>query len=347
MTKGGGNAPAHGQNKRTMASCLDTLIGDDNGCATRTGRLYLKDIGITENFLSAILNKEDASTSTFMADRRRLATEYVTSAVLKHYNKNIIGRTFVDAARIGRYADTEQLVNGDASYLHGFVIDVCTPVTNTKLLISRIDFYGETTGDVTVTIYNLKDGTVVSTQTIDAVAGQMSSVEVDIEVQCMRERLRLLVVSDQDVYYKSTLYEGCATCRGYQYRNGVIEARQYVIDPADKKIAANLLPGTDTGGLSVIASVQCDIGAWLCDIKGALALPLLYCLGREIYTMALYNFERYGIQNVRKQDVKDRRDELEAHFVTAMNELFETAITPNDGLCFTCNDRVTTGVILP
>lgn len=331
-----------------MASCLDDLIGDDNGCATRTGRLYLRDIGIPETFIAAILNKEDQGTNSFMADRRRLATEYVTNDVLTHYDKNIIGRTFVDAARIGRYADTEVLVNGDADYLHGMVIDVCTPATNTKLLISRIEFYGETTGPVTVTLYDLRDGSTITTETITAVAGQLASVDVDIVIQCRRERRRILIVTDQDVYYKSTLTNGgCATCPKSYYSNGVIEARQHMIDPDDKKIPANLMPSSDCGGLSVTATVQCDTLAWLCEVKASLALPLLYCLGREIYTMAMYNFERYGIQNLRRQDVEKRRDEMEAYYAKAMSDLFGTVLTPNDGLCFTCDDRTTTGIILP
>ena len=34
----------------------------------------------------------------------------------------------------------------------------------------------------------------------------------------------------------------------------------------------------------------------------------------RIFTIALYNFDRYGIQNLRKQDVEKRRDEFEAHY---------------------------------
>jgi hypothetical protein len=330
-----------------MASCLDTIIGDDNGFTTRSGRLYLKDVGIPESFITAILNKEDKSTSTFMADRRRLASEYVSRDVLTHFDRNLTGRTFIDADRIGKYPNLESLVNGDPDVLHGMVIEVCTPASNTRLMISKIEFYGETTGDVVVTLYDLRDGTVIATETLDAVAGQVCTLETDIVIQCGRERKRVLIVTDQDVYYTSTLTNGCASCARGQYTNGVLKAQQYTIDPDDKKVAANLLPGQDCGGLSVIASVECDTLGWLCEIKASLALPLLYCLAREIYDMALYNFERYGMQNLRKQDVEKRRDEFEAHYVKSMNDLFNTMPVPNDGLCFVCDHRTTTGIVLP
>ena len=129
-------------------SCLDGLIGDDFGCATRTGRLYLKDIGITEDFIAAILNKSDQSTSSFMDDRRRHATAAIPASLVGHYADRIIQRTFVDRDRLGRYPETEVLVTGDVTYAQGRLIEVCTPASNTRLLVTTIEFYGETTGDV-------------------------------------------------------------------------------------------------------------------------------------------------------------------------------------------------------
>jgi hypothetical protein len=331
-----------------MASCLDNLIGDDNGCATRTGRLYLKDIGIPETFIADILNKEDQSTGTFMADRRRLAAEYVSNDVLTHLAPNVIGRTFVDSDRVGMYADTEELVNGDVNYWHGLVLEVCTPATNTKLLVSKLEFYGETTGPVVVTFKDLRDGSTLATETIDAIAGQVSTLEVDLVFQNARERKRIFVYTDQDVYYKSTLTGGgCVSCRSGHYKNGVLEARQYMLPVGDKAIWNNLVPASDTGGLSIIASVQCDTLGWLCELKGSLALPLLYFMGWQIFDLALNNFQRYGIKDLRKQDVEKRRDEFQAHYGKAMSDLFEGMIIPQDGLCFTCDKRVTSGVLLP
>lgn len=328
-------------------SCLDGLIGDDNGCTTRTGRLYLKDIGITEEFISMILKKEDPSTTTFMADRRRLATEYVTRDVLTHYDKSIIGTTFIDRDRLGRYPDSEVLLTGDATYAQGIMLDLSTPASNTRLLISRLEFYGETTGPVVVTFHDLRDGTVIATETIDAVAGQVSTLDVDITVQCLRERKRVLVTTDQDVYYRSSINTGCSSCSKGGYDRGVLKARSMRVLNADKKIYANLIPAQDCGGLSIIATVECDSYGWLCEVKASLALPLLYMLGHEIFSMALYNFERWGIQNLRKDDVKARREELAAHYSKSMDDLFRTMPIPQDPYCFVCDTKTTTGVILP
>ncbi len=328
-------------------SCLDGLIGDDNGCATRTGRLYLRDIGITEDFIGAILKKEDASSSSFMADRRRLATEFVTRDVLTHYDKQIIGATFIDRDRVGKYPDTETLLTGDASYAQGIMLEVCTPNSNTRLLVTRVEFYGETTGDVVVTFHDLRDGTVLATKTIDAIAGQVSTIEVDLAFQCLREKKRILITTDQDVYYRSQLGSNCPKCAKGSYDKGILKGRSMRVLTSDKYIYNNMLPAQDCGGLSVIATVECDSYGWLCEVKASLALPLIYLLGYEIFTMALYNFERYNIQNLRKQDVVNRRDELKALYGKSMDDLFRTMPLPNDPYCFACDSRTSTGVILP
>lgn len=329
-------------------SCLDGLIGDDFGCATRTGRLYLNDIGITEDFIAAILNKSDQSTSSFMEDRRRHATAAIPASLVGHYADRIIQKTFIDRDRIGRYPEDEVLVTGDATYAQGILIEVCTPASNTRLLVTTIEFYGETTGPVVATFHDLRDGTVLATETLTAVAGQVATLDVDLAFQCFREKKRILVTTDQDVYYRANITgTGCKACANGGVDRGVMKARPQRILNSDKKIGANLLPAQDTGGLSIIATVQCDPYAWICEAKAAVALPLLYFMGWDIFTLALNNYQRWGIQNMRKDDIASRAEQLGALYNEAMDNLYNTMPIPYDGVCFACNRRTSSGVLIP
>ena len=330
-----------------MASCLDNLIGQDNGCTSTTGTLYLKDIGITQEFINGLLSKHNAGPEDFMAERRRLAAEYVTRDVVNHLDRFLIGRTFVDHDRLGKWPDNEQLVSADAGYSNGILVEVCTPSSNTALHISRIEFYGETTGPVEVTVFDLRDGSTVTTVELDAVAGQLASAEVDITVQVRREKVRLFVTTDQDTFYRAQMSQGCSACKPTQFRRGPLEARSVRFLTTDKKVYANVATAQNTGGLSVVASVSCDHAAMLCEMKSAMALPLIYALGREVFNVALYNFERWGIKDMRKDDVKERRDELEALYAKSMGDVLKWIQVPSDPSCFLCDKKVTTGVILP
>jgi len=329
-------------------SCFDTLIGQDNGCATTSGTLYLKDIGITNDFITALVAKHNATTEDWMAERRRLATEYVIRDAVNHYGNRTIPRTFVDNQRLGKYPDTEVIETAEAGYLHGVLIDVCTPASNTKLHITGIDFFGDTTGDVTVTVYDLSDGTTVATETVAATADAIGSLAVDISLPCYRQRKRFLVTTDQTTFYRATMSgNACRSCAVDRCDFGVLEARSVRILSADRKVYANTTNTTNDGGLSLTVSLECDHGAWLCEMKAAMGLSLLYCLGREIFTAALYNFERWGIQNLRREDVEGRRDELEALYSKAMGDFLKWMPLPRDPLCFVCDSRTSTGVILP
>jgi hypothetical protein len=330
-----------------MASCLDSLIGQDNGCASTTGTLYLKDIGITQEFITTLLAKHNANTADFMAERRRLASEYVVRDVVNHLDRFLIGRTFVDHDRLGKWPDTEALTTSDAGYHNGVLVEVCTPASNTVLSLTRIEFYGETTGPVEVTVYDLKDGSVVEQFDVDAVAGQVASVEVNINLQVRREKRRLFVTTDQDTFYKATMSAGCPSCKPTHYRHGPLDARSVRFLTTDKKVYANVATAPNTGGLSVVASVSCDHAAMLCEMKSAMALPLIYALGREVFTTALYNFDRWGIKDIRKDDVEKRRDELEALYSKSMADVLKWIAVPNDPSCFVCDKKISTGVILP
>lgn len=329
-------------------NCLDGLIADDNSCTSTTGVLRLRDIGISETFIGKLLGADDKSTTTFMEDRRRIASEYVVRDVLRHYNKSIIPRTFVDRDRVGRWTEPTKLDTGSNLYRHGMVIEVCAPASNLRIDISRIEFFGNTTGDVDVDVHDMLSGELLVTETISATAGQVSGKEVNISIQARRQKMRLFVSTQEDEFYRGSVTDGCSTCFGkVVYKNGILQANTGRILKADAVQYQNLTSYSYTGGLSAIVSVSCDHGAWICEMKSAMALPLIYCLGREVLTGALYNFDRWGIKDLRKEDVKERRDELEALYSKSMSDLYEWMPIPQDPSCFVCNSRTSTGVILP
>lgn len=340
-------APAQGHKRKSMPSCLDGLIGSDNGCQTSTGKLFLGDIGIGAEFIKGLLGKEHATIGDFMAERRRLATEYVVRDVVNHLSSRLIGHAFIDHDRLGRWPDTEATVSASAGYSNGVMLEVCTPGSNTKITISAVEFYGTATGPVVVTAYDMSDGSVAGTLTIDATADAIARADWSLQVQCRRERKRLFITTDRTEFYKATMSKGCAKCKPDTFKHGVLNARSVRFADASKKVWANMESCANTGGLSIIASVECDHEALLCDMRPAAALPLLYRLGAEIMNSALFNFTRWGIKDLRREDVEARRDQFDAEYAKSMNDLLKWAKVPGDRTCFVCDSRTSTGVILP
>jgi hypothetical protein len=82
-------------------------------------------------------------------------------------------------------------------------------------------------------------------------------------------------------------------------------------------------------------------------MKPAVALPLLYWLGHEIIDTALNNYERWGVQNLRREDLEARRDQLAALYGKTMADVMLGARVPNDPHCYRCDRKVFGGVLLP
>jgi len=329
-------------------SCLDSLIGVDYGCASTTGRLYLKDVGITEEFLSGLVARHNSSVADWMAERRRLATERVVADVVNHMRPAIRPSTFVDADRIGDYPDQEVLDTAEAGYVQGLMLEVCSPRSNTKLQLSTVQWYGETTGTIRLSIYNMLDGSLVDTLSATAVAGQVTTFEdVDVVVPNSRGTLRLLLVTDQDTFYRATILGNCSSCARYTYKHGPLTATQVRYQAGDKKIYANRTSAGNTGGLSVVASVACDHEAFLCEMKSAMALPLLYSLAYEVMDVALNNYDRWGVKDYRREDLKERRDQFAALYSDQMANLLKFVRVPDDPHCWVCDRRVVSATAFP
>lgn len=330
-------------------SCLDSLIGTDYGCTSTSGRLYLKDVGITEEFLTTLVAKHNSSVADWMSERRRLATERVVSDVVAHLSPRIKPSTFVDAQRVGLYSDNEVLDSAAPGYQNGIMLEICSPRSNTKVQLSHIEFYGETAGPIEAYVYNLLDGTLLATLEATAVAGQLTTFpDVDVVVQNRRGTLRLFITTDQDTFYRSTIAGNCSTCQPNTYRRGdVFTATQVRFVTTDKKVYTNRTSAPNTGGLSVIATVACDHEAFLCEMKSAMALPLLYSLGHEVMDVALNSYDRWGVKDYRREDIKDRRDQFAALYSDAMTKLLSFVRVPDDPHCFVCDRRVVSATSFP
>jgi hypothetical protein len=321
-----------------MPSCLDALIGTDYGCTTTTGRLYLKDIGITEDFLGNLVKKHNGSVADYIDERKRIATERVKNNVVAHYRSAMIPRTFIDGARLGIWPNEETLDSAVAGYMNGILVEVCTPASNTRINISSLEFYGETSGTITARIYDLRDGRTLQTLTTTAVAGQVARfTDVDVVVSNPRGTLRIFIATEEDTFYRANINGNCSGCGQGVWRNGVLSAQSVRFLSTDKKVYANRTAAPNTGGLSAVVTVACDHEQYLCDMKSSLALPVLYSLGHEIMDNAVNSFERWNLKDYRKEEIKDRRDQLGALYSDTIADVLKYAPAINDPICFECN----------
>lgn len=330
-----------------MSNCLDSLIGEDNGCTTTTGRLYLKDIGVTSTDLEAFTGQGHADGSDLVAEVRRLSAAYVAGDVLRYFAPRIKPRTFIDRARIGFPYERWTQQTAVSNTLNGIEIDVCAKNSNVKLNISSIGFYGTETKTVTVTVWDLTDGTSLATQEISAVAGSFVTVQTDIVVSIPRKTTRILITTPETSFYRvNTINGGCASCGG-EFRRSMVTARGATIDTSVPKMHSNVQGASTTGGLSVIASLVCDHAQILCENKESIALPLLYKYGEEIIKRGLWNVQRMNTETLAREVLEQRLAEYAGQYRKTMDEVLMGMPLPTDTECFTCNSRTRVVQVIP
>lgn len=327
--------------------CLDTLIGMDGSCASSTGRVYLKDIGIHESELVQYLAPEEEDVADMSVSVARAALGQLQSDAMASVAPSIRPRTFIDRDRIGQPNEAREAVTPTASTDYGLVIDVYAPRSNVKIQLSELAVWSTTTGTVTLTVKDVTDGRTITTTTIDAVAGEFTRKDVDILVQGLRRRTRLLITSDMAGWYRCDTHDGCGTCTGGVYSHGVIQAYGASIGQATTITYSNLRKGGETGGVSAVVSVSCDHLAYLCEVKEAIAMPLLYLQGAMYMQRGMDNVERMNTRTLNRDVLQDRFGKYLAQYQTSLANLLGAMPLPQDDLCYICNRSSRVAVVIP
>jgi hypothetical protein len=110
---------------------------------------------------------------------------------------------------------------------------------------------------------------------------------------------------------------------------------------------ANVQRVTETGGLSVIASVDCDHGAFLCEQKEALAWPLMLLQASMFMQRALANVDRIGTRQLNRDVLQDRLGQYVAQYNDARSVLIKGMYVPDDQFCYLCKASARVNVMIP
>ena len=127
-----------------------------------------------------------------------------------------------------------------------------------------------------------------------------------------------------------------------------MSARSISVLAADAKIESSLTVASDTGGLSMVYSIQCNYDDWLCTISNAVAMPILFKTGYEVMDYAVNNSLRLNTATTINLDtMKARREEYNARYQSSIENLLQNIKLPADEKCFECRQKSKHVVILP
>jgi hypothetical protein len=326
--------------------CFTNLIGLAQSCQGQPGYLSLQTIGITEGLLAQVHN-EDETPLTMLANVERLAQEVLKNDVVTHFGERIIPRTLVDGIGFGHPSEQGEILSGAG--IGGLVVELGAGGSNQVLRIGNLGLWMPgADATYTVKVYDLTDGAEVASVQVSAIGGQITRESVSLALPARRRRTCYFITTDATDFYRVNVIDGgCGSCKRHAYTIGGVEIWAGRIAPATPIRKSNIQSTSHTSGLLATLTVECDHAALLCETKDRFALAYLYKVGQIIMDRAIHAFERLNSQTINKDALIERHDRLGKEYAAAVTNVLSRMNTPNDPICYICNQRTRTIVAIP
>jgi hypothetical protein len=319
-----------------VLDCFDGLTGLANTCDAYAASpvVPLENYGIDETFIAQFIGPED-TVASFLYGAEQDARLVMKTDILSRYAARIIPRTFLHAERVGEPDGHQTLVTG-ATGLNGILIEVNQRAANTRLALTGWRFYAAATESVTITIYDLADGSVVDTVTIAATTNVLSSSAEEVMIPLPRRTGRFFVAHDRPTFRVQQVDSGCSSCTGGAYRYGGVLVTGASLPAATPIVRSNLRTGSKTGGLSVVVDVACDHSQYLCEARDMFTGPYVKKVIEVILRRGINAVERMNTQRINLDLLKARADRAGEEYAASMTNLMSGMVLPCDDVCFTC-----------
>lgn len=332
-------------------SCHENIIGLD-GCepAAPSSGLKLNQLGINLTLLDSIVQDDYINGHSLFEAQRDLAWAEIKATIYTKFSRSLKEKSILDGARIGIYQENLQS-QAAAAINRGVQLKLNQSSSYATLHISKIQFFGNYTGNVVVKVYDVIQGRQIDTLTIASIAGELSETVVNKTYESDRHPLNLAFLYNATAIpsYQSTVKNGgCAGCSAGKFVScsPFIEAR--AVEAALGTIIQNNISGKSyTGGLSLIYSINCNYEAWLCSIANVIGLPLLYKTAAQIrqYQINAARFNDTTTIDIEKAEAAYKQNE--AFYVDSIEQLLRNINLPSDRFCFSCRQQTKTGTMLP
>jgi hypothetical protein len=316
-----------------------------------TSGLYLDDIDLTKREVGQYV--EGVTVQDLVEAKINFSTQLVAQEINNKFLPTIRTRSQISDGRLGYFAENMQVNAAVANTYKGVNMRFCNEQSHLDLYISKLSIFTDFTGIIDVEVWDMLQNKLIDTITVAGIANEVVTVSVNKKYTTNNKRLDLAFVYNStgiNSYRSDLLASGCSSCNeknGWYSVNYYFDGRGVTIPVASPKIGNNLSTTSDTGGLAVQYSINCNYSEWLCQMGNLVAMPILFKTAAEIMSYA----ERTKRFNDRaqndKEHIKERKDYYELKYRELMDNVTQNIQPPKDMLCFTCNDRIKTVITLP
>lgn len=338
------------------SSCFDDIISLRGTCddITPTSGLWINDVGVSLQELNELVTEDYKGGYDLFQKKLAFTIEEVTKLVHSQLQPKYKARSVIENQRTGFYKDNLVQIPAIAGYNKLLQYEIINHDSYLDMFVSELSLQLDYTGDVDVSVFNLLTGTLIDTITVPCVADQISTVYPNKTYKSNRHRLNLIFSYDSTgkTSNTSTLLStgNCSGCSAKnQYSNQYMRVSSGKMDATLPKIKSNILPTSDTGGMSIVYSLSCDHKSWLCSIQNVIALPILWKTAAAImdHGINIAPLEQMTARSQSSHLLDARRKEYMDKFYESFNSVLQNIVLPSDEKCFICNSRIKHLSVIP
>lgn len=334
-----------------MSTCFDNIISFRGKCTdtTPTSGLWTDQIGLHKAEMEKYFTFPYESVDNFFDDQFNMALNDIKTQINSSFLPKYRSTSIIANARLGYTLDNMTLKTGSTNKYRGIEIETRAGNSNVEVFISELSLFLDTTGTVTIKVYDLNQNLMIDSFTVDAIANKIITVYPAKTYQTSRRKLNLAFVYDTTLYdsFETRISEtscgGCGHNSVYTAVNPYVNSRAIEIDSASDFILSSITNLSDTAGMGLIYSVNCNHKDWICSASNLLATPLLY---KTAYNIVNYGLLASSRQNAKVNENTDKLKERIAYYdfkyLESMKDILQNMQPPKDPLCFECNDRIKT-----
>lgn len=334
------------------SDCFDDLISLKDYCSSipSTSGYYIDDAGITLHELNKYIGSEYQTGAELFVDKRSFSIAVIESQINTHLSAKYNNRTLIEGKRVGFFQDNQQLVSSPGG-LAGIKFKLQNTTSYLREYFAEVSLQLNYTGDVTVYIYDLIQGSILDSFVITCLPYQISTVYPQIKIDSSRNLTNIAFLYDTTgIESVNTLLSesGCSSCNNYSITCESMTAQGIQIGSASQKIENSCTPLTNTAGMSVVFSLSCNNRGWLCSIGNLLAVPMIYKTAELIMEYALYSVnERVNNATIIPEKLEERRILYRDNYDKTINNVLKNISLPSDAKCFECSQPIRYATMLP
>ena len=338
------------------AGCFDNLIAIRDMCDNPESHsgLFIEDAGVSIHELNELVTREYRNGVDLFNKKLAFSISSVSSKVHTYLSPKYLANSVLENSRVGIFQDNLKMISGELDKLRGIHFELVDSTSYLEMFVSEISVQTNYSGKIDISVIDLTQGKLIDTIPIDSVADEISAVFVNKTYRSNRRKLNLLFAYDTSSINSNTTYlNRNANCAGCSPRNRILNQYMRItpcqIDKSGPFINENLTGRTDTAGLSIVYSLNCNHRDWLCSVSNVIAIPVLWKTAAEIMQHGMLNSpnEQMTSRTINMDLLEKRFAVYDQNFRESFSEMMSNIVLPSDEKCFVCKGKIKHAIMIP